>query len=256
MELLAAWRDTNVTVLGRAAWTMSSAHTALVLAILHLVYAAIALGCDLLFFHALARRLVASSYLETVLPCHRLFYTVISCMDGLIFAASTNISSILGGSALPAALIVLITFVILADTFILQVDQQRKYFWHLLAYILQMSARAARGEAGAVFARPWRNLVAGAVVAGLLAQALAAAHPAYTWDTLVLALFCVAALLLAAKLVRDSCAGRAEAAAVSMEHVVSLLVSVSVTNVLGLFSVATVSHVLIFRYYNQISEYL
>ena len=244
-----------MTVLGRAAWTMSSAHTALVLAILHLVYAAIALGCDLLFFHALARRLVASSYLETVLPCHRLFYTVISCMDGLIFAASTNISSILGGSELPAALIVIITFVILADTFILQVDQ-RKYFWHLLANILQMSARAARGEAGAVFARPWRNLVAGAVVAGLLAQALAAAHPAYTWDTLVLALFCVAALLLAAKLVRDSCAGRAEAAAVSMEHVVSLLVSVSVTNVLGLYSVATVSHVLIFRYYNQISEYL
>ena len=137
-ELLAAWRGTNVTVLGRAAWTMSSGHTALVLAILHLVYAAIALGCDLLFFHALARRLVASSYLETVLPCHRLFYLVTSCMDGLIFAASANISTILGDSALPAALIVLVTFVILADTFILQVDGPAQIFFGTYKYFPQM----------------------------------------------------------------------------------------------------------------------
>ena len=81
---------------------MSVAHFSLIFFIFHIVYGVIACVCDLLFFHCVVRGTLLQRYLLTILPVHRLFFAVISCLDGLLFTASGNILALVGDWAAPA----------------------------------------------------------------------------------------------------------------------------------------------------------
>merc|ERR1712130_953219 len=102
------WWNQEVTVLGKAKWTMSFTHFVLLFAIFHIVYGTIAAICDLMFFHTLVKQTVRVRYVSTVLPVHRLFFVVICWIDGVLFVTSTNITALIDPWAVALVFLVMI----------------------------------------------------------------------------------------------------------------------------------------------------
>lgn len=218
------WWEEEVTVLGKSKWTMSFNHFILLFAIFHIVYGVIAAVCDLIFFHTLARRTVASRYVSTVLPVHRMFFVVICWIDAILFGTSTNITSLVDAWAVAAVLVVTVAATL--DT-----------------AVVLASLRAVEGQPALLFSSPWRN---GGVAAVLLLTSLYTLVSQYlggfTWEagpSLVLAL--VALLVLLASLWHTT------TGATALDTTTHFFLCVSASSVLGLFAVGLVLHTLLLR---------
>lgn len=232
------WLDHNITVLGRTDWTMSLNHFTLIFSIFHIVYGIIAVICDLIFFQSLFKKMIKSRYISTVLPVHRLFFVVISCFDGILFASSTNITYLVG-DVFAVILIILISILVLADTF-----------------IILFSFKAVSGKPGLVFSKPWRNLVMLLVIILTIIYAVTSQHPLYTWDLGPSLGWGVISVILLLKCLLETTVCNRESAAPPEDNVLHFLTCISSTNVLGLCSVGAVAHSLIFDYYSTIFDHL
>ena len=227
------WLERNVTVLGLARWTMTFSHFSLIFSLLHAVYGIMSAICDIAFFHALLTNKIRERYIATVLPVHRLFFLVISAFDGLLFLFSHHIVSLVG-DVFPVILIPFIGLIILADTTIL-----------LLSY--------ANTSGRLLFSGAGRNtVILVAIVSGLL-YSLVVQYPAYSWDIIPLLAFSLTSSLMILKclLDRDPSSARSEP-----PSLLNLIMYVTSCNVLGLFSVSTISHRLMFNYYKPILDFL
>jgi len=223
----ATWWQTELTVLGKAKWTMSYNHFILLFAIFHIVYGIIATVCDLMFFHALFKRIVRLRYISTVLPVHRLFFVVMCWIDIVMFVTSSNITGLIDIWAL--LLIFLLGVLVTIDT-----------------AIILMSLKAVHGKSAPIFSTPWRN---GSMVVLLFLTGLytlvSQYLDKYTWEagpSLILTL--ISAILLLVSLfynLKVSIEGE------GLDRMVNFFLCVSGTNVLNLFSVGAVAHRLLAR---------
>ena len=227
------WLERNVTVLGLARWTMTFSHFSLIFSLLHAVYGIMSAICDIAFFHALLTKKIRERYIATVLPVHRLFFLVISAFDGLLFMFSHHIVSLVG-DVFPVILIPFIGVLILADTTLI-----------LLSYA-SSSGRILYSGAG-------RNLVILVTIVSTLVYSLVIQYPSYSWDIIPLLAFSLTSSLMIAKclLDRDPSSDRPDP-----PNLVNLIMYVTSCNVLGLFSVSTISHRLMFNYYKPILDFL
>jgi len=232
------WLDHNITVLGRSQWTMSPNHFTLIFSIFHIVYGVIAIICDLIFFQSMFKKMIKTRYIDTVLPVHRLFFVVISGFDGIMFASSTNIT-ILVGDVFAVILIILISILVLVDTFMILV-----------------SFKAADGKTALVFSRPWRNLVMMTVIILTTLYAVASQHPLYTWDVGPSLGWGVLSILVILKCLVDTTMCKTTEPSPPEDNVLHFLMCISSSNVLGLCSVGAVAHSLIFDYYRTIFDHL
>ena len=232
------WLDHNITVLGRRDWTMSLNHFTLIFSIFHIVYGIIAVICDLIFFQSLFRKMIKSRYISTVLPVHRLFFVVISCFDGILFASSTNITYLVG-DVFAVILIILISILVLVDTF-----------------IILFSFKAVSGKPGLVFSKPWRNLVMLLVIILTIIYAVTSQHPLYTWDLGPSLGWGVISVIMLMKCLLETTVCNKGSPAPPEDNVLHFLMCISSTNVLGLCSVGAVAHSLIFDYYSTIFDHL
>jgi len=233
-----AWLDNNITVLGKSKWTMSFNHFTLIFSIFHIVYGIIAIVCDLIFFQSLFKKMIKTRYISTVLPVHRLFFVVISSFDGIMFASSSNITMLVG-DVFAVILVILINFIVLADTF-----------------VLLLSFKAVNGKSAFVFSKPWRNLVILVVIILTTLYSVVSQHPLYTWDigpSLVWGLLSAGFLL---KCLYNTGCGKTSDRSNPQDNVLNFLMCVSGSNVLGLCSVGAVAHSLIFDYYRTIFDHL
>ena len=236
---LEAWLSTNMTVLGKERWAMLPAHLVLILTIFHVTYALIAVICDIFFFRSLCQGLLTTKYMEIVLPVQRLFFLVITSMDGLIFTFTGNIN-ILMEDVFPTVMIVIICLLVFLDTF-----------------LVLRSFDAAKP--GLVTSIPWRNLVMLVMLVTMTTHTLVTQYPAYTWDIGPVILSYVMGMLLCLKLIVPSLWRRSwEQGVVVMAapQVLDLLTCVTIANVIGLFSVASLSHRIVFHFYDQARVYL
>ena len=227
------WLEHNITVLGKSQWTMSINHFTLIFSIFHIVYSIIAVICDLIFFQSLFQKMIKSRYINTVLPVQRLFFAVISCFDGILFASSTNITFLVG-DVFAVILIILISITVMADTF-----------------IILFSFKAVSGKPGLVFAKPWRNLVMLLVIILTIIYAVASQHPLYTWDLGPSLCWGVLSILVLIKCLLDTTLCRGGDPGPPEDNVTHFLLCISSTNVLGLCSVGAVTHSLVFDYYGN-----
>jgi len=232
------WLDHNITVLGRSQWTMSPNHFTLIFSIFHIVYGVIAIICDLIFFQSMFKKMIKTRYIDTVLPVHRLFFVVISGFDGIMFASSTNIT-ILVGDVFAVILIILISILVLVDTF-----------------MILLSFKAVNGKTALVFSRPWRNLVMMTVIILTTLYAVASQHPLYTWDVGPSLGWGVLSILVILKCLVDTTMCKTTEPSPPEENVLHFLMCISSSNVLGLCSVGAVAHSLIFDYYRTIFDHL
>ena len=227
------WLQTNVTVLGLTRWTMTFSHFSLIFSLLHAVYGIMSAICDIAFFHALLNNKIRERYIATVLPVHRLFFLVISAFDGLLFLFSHHIVSLVG-DVFPVILIPVIGVIILADTTLI-----------LLSY--------ASSSGRLLYSGAWRNLVILVTIVSSAVYSLVVQYPSYSWDIIPLLAFSLTSSLMIVKclLDRDPSSQRPDP-----PSLVNLIMYVTSCNVLGLFSVSTISHRLMFHYYKPILDFL
>ena len=227
------WLERNVTVLGLARWTMSFSHFSLIFSLLHAVYGIMSAICDIAFFHALLTDKIRERYIATVLPVHRLFFLVISAFDGLLFLFSHHIVSLVG-DVFPVILIPVIGLIILADTTLI-----------LLSY--------ASSSGRLLYSGAWRNMVILVTIVSSAVYSLVVQYPSYSWDIIPLLGFSLTSSLMIVKclLDRDPSSQRPDP-----PSLVNLIMYVTSCNVLGLFSVSTISHRLMFNYYKPILDFL
>jgi len=237
--VLETWLTTNMSVLGKQRWAMSPAHLVLILTIFHVTYGLIAVICDIFFFRSLCQGLLTTKYMEIVLPVQRLFFLVITSMDGLIFTFTGNINTLMD-DVFPTVMIVIICLLVFLDTFL----------------VLRSFDAAKPGLVNSI---PWRNLVMLVMLMTMTTHSLVTRYPTYTWDIGPMILFYVTGMLLCLKLIiprlwrRSLEQGEVE---ISAAKVLDLLTCVSVANVIGLFSVASLSHRIVFHYFDQARVYL
>ena len=232
------WLDNNITVLGKSQWTMSPNHFTLIFSIFHIVYGIIAIICDLIFFQSLFKKMIKTRYISTVLPVHRLFFVVISCFDGILFASSTNITLIVG-DVFAVLLIILISVLVLGDTL-----------------VILLSFKAVAGKSALVFSKPWRNLVMLTVIILTTLYAVASQHPLYTWDVGPSLGWGCLSILVILKCLFDTTVCKKPEPSMPEDNVLYFLMCISSSNVLGLCSVGAVAHSLIFDYYRTIFDHL
>ena len=227
------WLQSNVTVLGLTRWTMTFSHFSLIFSLLHAVYGIMSAICDIAFFHALLTSKIRERYIATVLPVHRLFFLVISAFDGLLFLFSHHIVSLVG-DVFPVILIPVIGVIILADTTLI-----------LLSY--------ASSSGRLFYSGAWRNLVILVTIVSSAVYSLVVQYPSYSWDIIPLLAFSLSSSLMIVKclLDRDPSSQRPDP-----PNLVNLIMYVTSCNVLGLFSVSTISHRLMFNYYKPILDFL
>ena len=230
------WLERNVTVLGLARWTMSFSHFSLIFSLLHAVYGIMSAICDIAFFHALLTSKIRERYIATVLPVHRLFFLVISAFDGLLFMFSHHIVSLLG-DAFPVILVTFIGVIIIADT-----------------AVILMSYGDTNDRSGIIFAKPWRHLVILVTIVMMMVYSLVVQYPSYSWDIIPVLAFSLTSILIILKCImdREPCTENSA----SVDNILNFLMCVSCSNVLGLFSVGTISHQLMFNYYKPILDLL
>ena len=244
-DVLEDWLNTNVTVLGKERWAMDPAHLALILTIFHVTYGLIAVICDIFFFQAMCQGLITTKYMEIVLPVHRLFFLVVISMDGLIFTFTGNIY-ILMDDMFPTVMIVIICLLVFLDTL-----------------LVLRSFDSTKGQPGLVSSIPWRNLLMLVILVTLVTHSLVTQYPHYTWDAAPAILLYVVGVCISLKLLTPTCVScmcrwswEPGVVVISATHALDLLMCVSVTNVIGLFSVASLTHRIIFHYYDQAKVYL
>ena len=229
---------------------MSVAHFSLIFFIFHIVYGVITFVCDLLFFHCVVRGTLLQRYLLTILPVHRLFFAVISCLDGLLFTASGNILALVGDWVAPALIATFAALALIgASSDNIKIRSLQTSYTHVgcdIVIFADVSTDTVALLLSYRWGRPgllcWPRLRAAVLLAAVLAVALWAAarqHPAYTWDLApVLAAAAVSALMLAG------------AAWCSSSHnLAATLLATSATNLLGLCSVHAVSHAIMVQQY-------
>ena len=236
---LETWLTTNMTVLGKERWAMSPAHLVLILTIFHVTYVLIAVICDIFFFRSLWQGLLTTKYMEIVLPVHRLFFLVISSMDGLIFTFTGSINTLME-DVFPAVMIVIICLLVFLDTF-----------------LVLRSLDAAKP--GLVTSIPWRNLVMLVTLVTMILHTLVTMYPSYTWDIVPVLLVYVLGLIMCLKLIVPGIWRRQwvqGVVVITATQVLDTLTAVSVANVIGLFSVAALSHRIVFHYFDQAQVYL
>ena len=223
-----AWWNQEVTVLGKAKWTMSFTHFVLLFAIFHIVYGTIAAICDLMFFHTLVKQTVRVRYVSTVLPVHRLFFVVICWIDGVLFVTSTNITALIDPWAV--ALVFLAMVAATVDT----------------ALVLA-SLKAVQDKPAPIFMRPWRNA---GLVSLLLLNALYTVVFEYlggfTWEAGPSLILIALSLILLLTSLWHTLRGSGEEV-VPLDRTVNFFLCVSGSNVLGLFSVGALLHRLLLR---------
>ena len=236
------WLQTNITVLGLSRWTMTFSHFSLIFSLIHAVYGILAVICDIAFFHTLFTNKIKERYIATILPVHRLFFLVISSFDGLVFLFSHHIVSLLG-DVFPVILVTLIGLIIIVDSGVI-----------LLSY------GATSGQTGIIFSRPWRNLVILTTIILMTVYSLVRQHPRYSWDIIPILTFSLTSSLIIVKCLLDNVKIKYREppgdSAGTVDNILNFLMCVSSCNVLGLFSVSTISHQLMFNYYKPILEFL
>ena len=232
------WLDNNITVLGKSKWTMSFNHFTLIFSIFHIVYGIIAIICDLIFFQSLFKKMIKTRYISTVLPVHRLFFVVISCFDGILFVSSTNITTLVG-DVFAVILVILISVIVLADTF-----------------VILLSFKGVNGKSTLIFSKPWRNLVIITVIIMTTLYAVVSQHPLYTWDIGPSLVWGLASAGMLLKCLFDTHFGNKNDSGAPQDNVLYFLMCISGINVLGLCSVGAVAHSLIFDYYRTIFDHL
>ena len=227
------WLHSNVTVLGLARWTMTFSHFSLIFSLLHAVYGIMSAICDIAFFHALLTNKIRERYIATILPVHRLFFLVISAFDGLLFLFSHHIVSLVE-DVFPVILIAVIGLIILVDTTVL-----------LVSY--------ASSSGRLLYSGAWRNTVILGTILSSVLYSLVVQYPSYSWDIIPLLAFSFTSSLMILKclLDRDPSSECSEP-----PHLVNLIMYITSCNVLGLFSVSTLSHRLMSNYYKPILDLL
>ena len=231
------WLQRNVTVLGLARWRMTFSHFSLIFSLLHAVYGIMAALCDIAFFHTMLTNKIRERYIATILPVHRLFFLVISSFDGLVFLFSHHMASLLG-HVFPVILVTLIGLIVTVDTAVI-----------LLSY-------GASNRTGVVFSRPWRNLVILVTILMMVVYSLVFQYPAYSWDIIPMLTFSLTSILIILKCLMDNVQIKYREPPGSVHNILNFLMCVSCSNVLGLFSVGTISHQLMFNYYKPILDLL
>ena len=217
---------------------MSLNHFTLIFSIFHIVYGVIATICDLIFFQSLFKKMIKTRYISTVLPVHRLFFVVICCFDGIMFASSTNVTTLIG-DVFAVILIILISALVLADTL-----------------VILLSFKAVNGKSAMVFSKPWRNLVMMLVIVLTTLYAVVSQHPQYTWDIGPSLGWGILSILLLLKCLISTTLCKKSEPDIPEDNVLFFLMCISGSNVLGLCSVGAVSHSLIFDYYKTIFDHL
>jgi len=232
------WFNSNLTVLGKERWSMNYAHFTLIITIFHVVYGIIAATCDLMFFHAFINDNVTVRYLETVLPVHRLFFLVITSIDGLIFMFTGNISQLID-SVFAVFLVIIIGLVVISD-----------------GLLMLVSREAVKGRPGVMFTKPWRNLVMLVTILTtvifLLSQLVLYHYEEFTWDTAPIILFSFVSIIMIIIVIfaniKNVNNNNNQDDVRSVKNILYFLMSISSSNVLGLFAIGTVVHRLIFYY--------
>ena len=232
-EAAGDWLESNVTVLGLARWTMTFSHFSLIFSLLHAVYGIMSAICDIAFFQALLTNKIRERYVATILPVHRLFFLVISAFDGLLFLFSHHIVSLVG-DVFPVILIPIIGLIIMADTALI-----------LLSY--------ADPSGRLLYSGAWRNLVILVTIVSSMVYSLVVQYPSYGWDIIPLLVFSLTSILMLAKCLLDR---DPSSEATDPPSLINLIMYVTSCNVLGLFSVSTISHRLMFNYYKPILDFL
>jgi len=227
------WWNQEVTVLGKAKWTMSFTHFVLLFAIFHIVYGTIAAICDLMFFHTLVKQTVRVRYVSTVLPVHRLFFVVICWIDGVLFVTSTNITALIDPWAV--ALVFLVMIAATVDT-----------------GLVLASLKAVQDKPAPIFMRPWRNAgLVGLVLLNALYTLVIEYLEGFTWEAgPSLTLIALSLILLLTSLwhtLRGNSGGNEEVIVAPLDRTVNFFLCVSGSNVLGLFSVGALLHRLLLR---------
>ena len=233
------WFSSNLTVLGKERWSMSYGHFTLIFTIFHVVYGLIASICDILFFHSMLRNIVLERYLETVLPVHRLFFIVITSIDGLIFTFTGNITGLIN-TVFPIFMVVLISLIVLCD-----------------ALLTLVSYEAVKGKPGLIFTRPWRNLVITVTLLATIVYTLVTQYQEYTWDIIPFLIFSIISIIMLVNVVITNLQhvtnNNDQDEVVRIVNIFNLLMCISSTNVLGLMGIGSVLHRLIFFYAEELS---
>ena len=235
------WINTNLTVLGKERWKMSFGHFSLIFTIFHFVYGVIACICDLFFFQAMVKDAVSVRYIATVLPVHRLFFLVITSIDGLVFMFTGNIISLIDDT-FPVAGIIIISLMVLVDTL-----------------LVMMSYQASKGKPALVFTTPWRNLMMIVIITAMITYYLVTQYPKYYWDIIPMLAFCLSSIIILIKVMVDNNTynnTNNEDSESNVANFLNFIMCISSSNILGLFSVGIVTHRLIFHYYSKIMDYL
>ena len=228
---ISSWWSQEVTVLGKAKWTMSFTHFVLLFAIFHIVYGTIAAICDLMFFHTLVKQTVRVRYVSTVLPVHRLFFVVICWIDGVLFVTSTNITALIDPWAVSLVFLAMVAATV--DT-----------------GLVLASLKAVQDKPAPIFIRPWRNAgLVGLLLLNALYTMVFEYLGGFTWEAgPSLILISLSLILLLTSLWHTLRRGRSEEVVVTpLDRTVNFFLCVSGSNVLALFSVGALLHRLLLR---------